>query len=285
MTDEVSADLETMLEVTSGWGLDGVELRGIGEDRYPAVSDLSRLRVPSLVRDWNMQVAAISPGLFKIPTPLLPAPETQILRWEDASVSARHRAAEAVVVAHLEQLLPMSVRAALELGAQTIVCFSFDRGPGDPAGPAPDLVIEVLRQAAVQAGAAGLTLALEVEHVCWGDISTRALNIVERVGHPALGINWDPANAYRAGEDRPFPEGYDRVRDLVRHVHYKQASTLPDGTRGFTPQGQIDWQGQVDALVRDGYDGWITVEPHVKPKVEGARAAVQQLRRYLEGSR
>jgi sugar phosphate isomerase/epimerase len=284
MTDEVSADLETALELASGWGVAGVELRGIGEERYPAVSELARQRVPTLIRDWGIRVAAISPGLFKVSMPPPAAPETQILRWEDASVSARHRAAEALMTSHCEELLPRSIQAALELGAQTIVCFSFDRGHGEPAGPAPKFVIEVLRQAATEVAAAGLTLALEVEHVCWGDVSNRARDIVERVGHPALGINWDPANSYRAGEDRPFPDGYERVRDLVRHVHYKQASILPDGTRGFSPQGAVDWQGQVEALMRDGYDGWITVEPHVRPKIEGARAALEQLRRYTEGS-
>ncbi len=285
MTDEVSADLETALELATELGFEGVELRGIGESRYPAVSDLARQRVPTLIRDWGLPVAAISPGLFKIPTPVQPSPESQILRWEDALLSARHRTAEALVTAHLEELLPRTIEAALELKAQTIVCFSFDRGHREPSGPAPDLVIEMLRQAAIKVAAAGLTLALEVEHVCWGDVSNRAREIVERVGHPALGINWDPANAYRSGEDRPFPDGYDRVRDLVRHVHYKQASILPDGTRGFTRQGAIDWHGQVNALLRDGYDGWITVEPHVKPKLEGVRLALDQLRRHLQDSR
>jgi sugar phosphate isomerase/epimerase len=282
MTDEVSADLETALELASAWGLEGVELRGIGEKRFPAVSDLASQRTPTLIRRWDMRVAAISPGLFKVPTPVPPPNETQILRWEDSIVLARHRDAEAVVAAHLEVLLPRSIQAAVELGAPTIVCFSFDRGHQEPAGVAPELVIEALRRAATEAGEAGLTLALEVEHVCWADVSSRARDIVERVGHPALGLNWDPANAYRAGEDRPFPDGYDRVRDLVRHVHYKQASILPDGTRGFTAEGAIDWQGQVEALMRDAYDGWITVEPHVRPKVEGSRSALARLRRYME---
>lgn len=281
MTDELSADLETALELAASWGVDGIELRGVGEHRFPLVTELAKERVPSLLRSWDLPVAALSPGLFKIPWPAAPGPETQILRWEDAALSARQRSEQQLLQQHQGALLDASIAAALELGAPTIVCFSFDRGLGAPPGRAPDQVVEILAEAAARVGAAGLTLALEVEHVCWGDVSERARELVERVGHPALGINWDPANAYRAGEDRPFPDGYSRVRHLVRHVHYKQASALPDGTRHFTPEGAVDWQGQVEALMRDGYNGWITVEPHVRPKVEGARKALERLRGYL----
>ncbi len=281
MTDEVSADLETVLELARKWNVDGVELRGIGEARYPDVSDLQRERVPELLREWALPVSAISPGLFKIPAPVAARPETRILRWEDAATFRRYRAAELTARDHLDRLLPLSIEAARAIGAPTIICFSFDRGEGQLPGRAPDWVIDVLKDAAAAVEQAGLTLALEVEHICWGDIGPRSADIVTRVANPAFGINWDPANAYRAGEDAPYPEGYAAVRGLVRHMHYKQASTLPDGRRGFTPSGVIDWKGQVEALLKDGYDGWITAEPHVTPKVALARKAVEELKALL----
>ena len=282
MTDEVSADLETALELGCEWKVDGVELRGVGEERYPDVSELQRERVPDQLRRWGLPVAAISPGLFKIPTPWTPSVETRILRWEDALMFRRHRAVEQMARDHLERLLPMSIRAALSVGAATIVCFSFDRGEGRSPAAAPEWVVDVLKDAASRVAEAGLTLALEVEHICWGDVGQRAGEIVARVGNPALGINWDPANSYRAGEDRPYPDGYEAVRGLVRHVHYKQASTFLEGRRGFTPQGVIDWSGQIEALMRDRYGGWITVEPHVAPKVASARKAVGELKDLLQ---
>lgn len=283
MTDEVSADLETALELAREWKVDGVELRGVGDRRYPDVSDLERARVPELLGEWALPVSAISPGLFKIATPVAPRPETRILHWEDAAMFRRHRDAETAARDHLERLLPLSIDAARAVGAPTIICFSFDRGEGQRPGRAPDWVVDVLKDAAARVGSAGLTLALEVEHICWGDVGSRSADIVTRVADPALGINWDPANAYRAGEDAPYPEGYAAVRGLVRHVHYKQASTLPDGRRAFTSSGVIDWQGQVDALRRDGYDGWITAEPHITPKVAQARRTVEALRALLGG--
>ena len=284
LTDEVSADPETAIELAKMWGVQAVELRGIGEQRYPNVSPFWRARVPELVRESGLPVAALSPGLFKIPYPHTPAPEMRILRWEDAMVFGRYSSADAFVRSHLEELLPATIEAAKELGARVIVCFSFDRGHEVPAdAPVPDAVVDVLREAARKVGEAGLTLAVEAEHICWGDTGVRTAELVRRVGHPALGINWDPANAYRAGEDHPYPEGYAAVRDLVRHVHYKDAATdARTGVRGFVFDGVVDWAGQISALKRDGYQGYISVETHVRPKVESARRSVERLRALIE---
>jgi sugar phosphate isomerase/epimerase len=288
ITDEVSADLETAIELAQEWGVQAIELRGVGERRYPNVSDFWLERVPELVRHSGLAVAALSPGLFKIPFPSAPATETRILRWEDALMFGRYNDAEKLVRFHLEELLPQAISAAQTLGAGVIVCFSFDRGPGVASDAhVPEGVLAVLRVAAQRVGEAGLTLAVEAEHICWGDTGVRTAALVRRVGHEALGINWDPANAFRAGEDAPFPEGYQAVRGLVRHVHYKDAAIDPaTGERHFVAGGAggaVDWPGQIEALKRDGYDGYISVETHARPKVASARRAVQTLRKLITG--
>ena len=283
ITDEISADPETAIELAQAWGVAAIELRGIGERRYPQVSAFWRGRLPDLVRESGLPVAAISPGLFKIPYPDPPAAETRILRWEDALRFQRYHDDAELVRFHLEEMLPRSIEAAKALGAGVIVCFSFDRSPAvPPATPAPAGVVAVLREAARRVGAAGLTLAVEVEHICWGDTGARTAALLRRVNHPALGINWDPANAYRAGEDHAYPDGYAAVRDLVRHVHFKDAATDPvTGARGFVADGVVDWPGQIAALQRDGYSGYISVEPHVRPKIAAAQRAVERLRALI----
>jgi sugar phosphate isomerase/epimerase len=277
VTDEVSADLETALELVLSMGVNAVELRGIGEQRYPAVDEFWQVRTRELIGEAGVSVAALSPGLFKIPYPVRPDQQTRILRWEDAGVFRRHREADALVRRHLEELLPQAISAAQELGAPTIVCFSFDRSGGNKQ--IPDLAIDVLRDAARQVGEAGLTLAIEVEHVCYGDSARRTAEIVQRVDHPALGVNWDPANAYKGGEERPYPDGYAAVRDHVRHVHFKDAWTDPStAVRHFGLDGVIDWKGQIAALADDGYEGFVSVETHARPKVDATRRTVQRAR-------
>lgn len=278
VTDEVSSDLETALELMKEWGAEGVELRGIGESRFPQVSSTWRLRVPELLREAGMPLAAISPGLFKLATPVTQSAGSKILRWEDATVSERIAMTERLATSHLEELLPATIAAASELGCRLIVCFSFENPnwANDSNQRAPEIVIDILRDAAKKVRDAGMNLAVEVEHVCWGSTATSTLGIVERVDDPALGINWDPANAFVAGEDLPFPVGWAMVREHVRHVHYKQARRTPDGRR-FDGTGEIDWVGQIAALSANGYDGWISVESHARPKLASARQGLREL--------
>src|SRR5690606_36742884 len=145
----------------------------------------------------------------------------------------------------------------------------FDRG-GVPAGPAPAGLIALLHQAAELAGAAGMELLIEGEAGFWADTGARTAAIVQAVDHPALGINWDPGNAYEAG-DLPYPDGYEAVRPYVRHVHFKDVRRLEDGAYRYAVHGAIDWQRQIAALRADGYDGYISVETHMEPKVAAAR--------------
>jgi sugar phosphate isomerase/epimerase len=284
ITDEVSADFETAVELAKEWNLDAVEIRGVGESRYPLLPNYILNRIPELVEEANLKVSAISPGLFKIPFPVPPRSETRILRWEDAVMSERFRNAEELVRYHLEELLPDSIKGAKKVGAETIICFSFDRGHGvDPETEVPSGVIDVLKDAARTVEEAGLTLAVEVEHICWGDTGERTAKIVEKVGSRSFGVNWDPGNAYRSGEERPYPDGYKHIRDYLKHIHFKDAKTDPEtGERGFVFDGVVDWKGQIAALLNDGYSGYISVETHVRPKLDMARRSIDRLRKLLE---
>jgi sugar phosphate isomerase/epimerase len=177
---------------------------------------------------------------------------------------------------HIDELLPASLEYAAELRADIVVIFSFDRA-GLPAGPPPDEVLEILSHAAERAGAAGIQLAVENEEGFWGDTGERTANLVRAIGHPALGVNWDPGNAFCAG-DEPFPAAYQSVRGLVRHVHFKDAQRSADGTAVYVAEGEVDWNGQLQALAADGYEGYISVETHLRPKVSSARQLLERLR-------
>ena len=126
---------------------------------------------------------------------------------------------------------------------------------------------------------------MEVDHLTYGDQSSRAVEIVHRVNHPAFGLNWDPGNAFAAGEDVPYPDGYDAVRDHVRHVHFKDARIdRATGRRTWALDGAIDWAGQIAALQRDGYEGYISVETHMRPLLENTAYLVQRLQGLVRAS-
>jgi sugar phosphate isomerase/epimerase len=103
------------------------------------------------------------------------------------------------------------------------------------------------------------------------------------VHHPALRVNWDPGNAYCAGET-PYPSGYAALRGRIEHMHFKDARRLPDGSAEFVTRGEIDWQGQIQALMQDEYDGYISIETHLRPKIAGAKSAFDRLSSLIAGA-
>ena len=179
---------------------------------------------------------------------------------------------------HIEKLLPASIEAAQRHGASTIICFSFgplDHTEGDLVS---EEVIQVMRHASEKVAAAGLTLNIEV-----AEATQRSVDVVRRVNHPALGINWDPANAFNGGEDDVFPAGFELARPFIRHVHFKDVRCDSDtGARPWTLEGGVmDWQPMLAGLKRDGFEGFISVETHVRPKVESTLRTLERLRALI----
>ncbi len=101
------------------------------------------------------------------------------------------------------------------------------------------------------------------------------------VGEAGLGVNWDPGNAFEAG-DVPFPNGYEAIQEYVQHVHFKDAVRQPDGSVGYALQGDIDWAGQIRALHEADYQGFVSVEPHLQPKVAAARTLTARLKQLVQ---
>ena len=103
--------------------------------------------------------------------------------------------------------------------------------------------------------------------------------LVDRIDHPNFGVNYDPSNAYLAGED-PL-ELLRRVSDRVVTMHasdrYLLEGTLEDLRReednaagyakrlrhGEIGKGLNDYDAIFTELKRVGFDGWISIEDGV----------------------
>jgi sugar phosphate isomerase/epimerase len=278
VTDEISADPETAIELGVEWGVKDFELRGFSTNRVPLLNPFQKSRIRELLDEFNVKIVAISPGLFKCPFPIGQR-ERFPLRIFDQALYQQWRQPRDVVRYHQEELLPLSIEYAKEIGAARIIAFSFERSFTSEL-IVPDEILIALRQAAEQTGAAGLELVIEVEANFWVDTGRNAAEMMQAVDHPALGVNWDPGNAIVAG-DKPYPDGYGAVHDFVKHVHFKDVAFGADGGYSYALEGDIDWAGQISALTADGYTGYISVETHMEPKVRCARAMTERLKRLL----
>jgi sugar phosphate isomerase/epimerase len=262
--------------LAADWGIHALELRGIGAQRVPLFSDFQKQRVRELLDEFDAQVVAISPGLFKFPYPARQR-ERFPLQVIDAGLYQKWHDARSLVDYHLHELLPASLEYAKEIGAGQVVIFSFARGT-EPSDRVPDEILEILASTAQQAEQAGLQLVIEVENQFWADSGKNTAALIKAVNQPALGVNWDPGNSIMAGEI-PYPNGYEAVREHVRHVHFKDVSH--DWGYCYAINGVIDWAGQLRALAADGYQGYISVEPHMQPKVASAKALASRLKELM----
>ena len=72
--------------------------------------------------------------------------------------------------------------------------------------------------------------------------------------------------------------------DRVRHVHVKNG-VLGPGERfarcGPLADGDIDWPAHLGHLIDLGYDGYLGIETHYEPCLDGSAVVLKELREML----
>lgn len=260
VTDEVSSDPETAMELISDWGVKHIEIRSVWGKRVPDIEPSEQERLKDLVSTYNLGVAAISPGIFKC-------------RIDD----------EATVMNHLNERLPRSINLAKSLGTNTVIVFGFlcDNLYNKKYF---DYAVKILRKASDYAAEKGVLLALENEPLSPADTGERTANMVKSVGRESLRVNWDPCNAYVAGE-QPF-RGYEHVRGLVAHVHLKDVTVdSKSGRKVYVPlgDGEMGIFEQIVHLLNDGYKGFFSIETHAsRNRVKSTLKCLRSLQNFTE---
>jgi sugar phosphate isomerase/epimerase len=116
--------------------------------------------------------------------------------------------------------------------------------------------------------------------------------MLNAVQAPALGLNWDPGNAYAAGELRPYPNGYDPLdKKRIWHMHLKDAQENPKSDEPVWRPiggGKIDYVGQFRAALKDGYEGTMSLETHylnaAKNKEASSRESMEGLLKAVKSA-
>lgn len=257
VSDEITPSFRDAVRHAAGWGITRFEIRCLASGRVPDVdaaewTDLLRART-----EHGLTITALSPGIFK------------------HSLSKK-----AEIERELTDVLPRTMAMAEQCGARLIIVFGFQRQPEET--PASDsLAVGYLRRAAEAAARAGLTIAIENEPGFHCDTGANTRRIVEEVGSPTLGANWDPCNAYGTAEV-PYPDGYEALKPVIVNVHAKD--TMKGALIQCVPigEGAINWKGQIHALLRDQIVGHVTIETHCLPLIEQSGKNVRILRTLME---
>jgi 3-dehydroshikimate dehydratase len=233
--DEIDNDLETQLDVLASEGIYALELRGAWGRNVLDLDTDQLAEAGELLQKFGFVVSAIGSPIGK--SQLTQPPEFELERLERA------------------------INAAQALGTRNIRVFSFFVSPGE-AMANRDEVISRMKTLAQRAEAAGATLLHENEKEIYGDSAERCRDLLDAVASPSLRMAFDPANFVQVGV-RPMDEAWPLLADDTVHVHIKDA-VFADG--GVRPAGEGD--GAVPellaALVERDYQGFLTLEPHLK---------------------
>lgn len=244
ITDEISQDLPVVLEVASAFALDGLEIRTIGGTRVDQLDRAAVGEIRAAVEAAGMRVCAVAPPFYKC---------------DIDSPSERRE--------HLE-ILRRTIDVAHAFGASLIRTFAFWRtrkldDVWERVVASYDEPIEIAQRADV-------TLAVENEYACLIGTGRELARFLAAVDDERVKALWDPCNAFFAeNAEAPFPNGYEAVRDRLVHVHLKDARRFADeSTPRLTPlgEGSVDISGQLAALKRDRFEGYVSLETHWRPE-------------------
>lgn len=195
------------------------------------------------------------------------------------------------------------IRMAATLGARYCRVLSGQRRPELTQAQGLDIVVANIEACLPEAEKCGVTLILENHYKddFWSfpEFAQKMdvfCELVERIRHPHFGVNYDPSNAFLAGDD-PL-ELLRRVKHRVVTMHASDRTliegTLEDlrreegGAEGYAKRlrhGEIgkglnDYDAIFSALRGVGFDGWVSIEDGVDG-MEQLAASVRFVRAKL----
>jgi L-ribulose-5-phosphate 3-epimerase len=276
ITDEVTQDFESALTWAQGFGLQWVELRFLWNNYVMDLTPDEVQRAKDLLAKYRMRVSVIDSPYFKT---LLPGTESKFAEGKPDPLQSAFSQQNAV--------LERAIGRAKDFGTDKVRIFAFLR-VADPLTVFDRVAKELERTAAI-AHRENIRLVLENEFSCNVATGAEGAAMLNAVRSPALGLNWDPGNAYAAGET-PFPTGYEPIdKKRMWHMHLKDAAPNPqEGESVWMPigAGKIDYGGQFRALIKDGYEGTMSLETHylnaAKNKEQSSRESMQGLLKVIQ---
>jgi sugar phosphate isomerase/epimerase len=275
ISDEITQDFEKALVWIKSFGLELVELRFVWDKYVIDFTPDDVKRAKDLLARYGMKISVVDSPYFKT---LLPGTQSKFDEGKGDPMQSDYSQQSVV--------LERAIARAKDFGTDKVRIFSFLR----VAEPKTvfDRVARELEKTAEIAKSEGVRLVLENEFSCNVATGAESAAMLNAVKSPAVGLNWDSGNAFDAGET-PFPNGYEPLdKKRIWHMHLKDAAMdSKTGRPEWMPigSGKIDFVGQFRALMKNGYEGTMSLETHylnaAKNKAESSRESMEGLLKVI----
>lgn len=254
--------LAAVIDAAGRLGYDGVELRFLESDdalwARPELTGTGLGETMARLRDAGLEVSCVDTRSF----------------FHHPEVAARQAAIEEAA---------RSIELAARLGAPGIRVFGDRIQPGQDRESTRGWIAEALERLGERARPHGVEVWIESH----GDFAraSETLGLLDGVRSRAVGVLWDPANAFEVGEEPA--QGLAALGDRIRHVHLKDVApeTGPEGRR-WAPRlpgrGVFSPARVLTALRERGYRRWVSFEWEKRwyPALEEPEVALPQFVRW-----
>lgn len=242
-TDEISQDLDVAIGVAKEYKCDAVEVRSVWDTGVHKMTDAQVEEIKRKTGEAGLAICCLGTPFYKCE---LDKPE---------EITDHH------------EILRRCCGVAHKLGTNLVRGFAFWRhGSHVPVWNQIkenfDKPLEILK-------AEGITMVLENEASTYLGTGAVTAQFLEEINSPNLKAVWDPCNVLFDfdEEETPFPNGYNALKKHMVHFHLKDAERIGPGEARCVRigEGQIDYRGQLKALIEDGYTGYVSLETHWRP--------------------
>ena len=244
--DEVSQDFATVVNFVKEYNLDSIEVRSVWDKQPHQLTDTDIDNMKRLLDGTGIEIIGVASPFFKC---------------DMDNTQERQQ--------HLD-ILKGCIRTAKAFNTNLIRTFVFwDTGKTEERW---DEIIAAYDEPCRIVDGEGIVLGMENESTTSLRTAKLTAEFIEQRNSPNVRAIWDPANEAHAKDgETPYPDAYNRLKPMMIHAHLKDAAPNPDsGEMESVPVGDgvIDWQGQLQAFVDDGYEGHLCLETHWRPSLK-----------------
>ena len=233
-SDEIASDIDTQFAVLNKLGIKFFEPRGINGKNISTINDEELANLKSKMAEYGIKASSIGSPIGKI-------------RITDD------------FEAHFE-VFKRVVAIAKELDAKYIRMFSFYHNGGEWTREERADVIEKLQRMIDYAKENDVILLHENEKDIYGDTADRCLDLMETLGCENFRAVFDPANFVQCHQDTKV--AFDKLQKYVEYMHIKDAKA-DDGSVVPAGHGDGNFDYLLIRLFASGYDGFLSLEPHL----------------------
>jgi len=233
-SDEISTEITKQFEVLNKLGIKYFEPRGVNGKNISALNEAETCELKQKMSEYGIKVSSIGSPIGKIKI------------TDDFEK-------------HFE-VFKNVVRVARDLDVKFIRIFSFYHESDEWTKAERDEVFSRLGKMIDYARKNDVVLLHENEKGIYGDIASRCAEIMQELYCDNFKAVFDPANFVQCGEKPRV--AFDLLKPYVEYMHIKDA--LADSGK-VVPSGMGDsgMEYILSGLFERGYDGFLSLEPHL----------------------